>query len=49
MRIGNIDFRGPRLDFIAGITLGIENISDAMASGLLAGVVPIHNPQEPHS
>jgi SulP family sulfate permease len=29
-------------DSVAGLTLGIESIPDAMASGLLAGVNPIH-------
>ena len=29
-------------DCVAGLTLGIESIPDAMASGLLAAVNPIH-------
>jgi SulP family sulfate permease len=29
-------------DCVAGLTLGIESIPDAMASGLLAGVNPIN-------
>jgi SulP family sulfate permease len=29
-------------DSVAGLTLGIESIPDAMASGLLAAVNPIH-------
>lgn len=29
-------------DIVAGLTLGIESVPDAMASGLLAAVNPIH-------
>ncbi len=38
----NLDIKALRPDFLAGFTLGVESIPDAMASAILAGVNPIH-------
>ncbi len=42
MKRFNFDIKALRPDFLAGFTLGVESIPDAMASAILAGVNPIH-------
>jgi SulP family sulfate permease len=42
MKRFNLDINALRPDFLAGFTLGVESIPDAMASAILAGVNPIH-------